>query len=126
MNRVGGLFVSPARKAEATPTSALADASAWVKFVEMAFLDARSNPRAKFWQFPLAAALFLLGLCLLLPSPPHQSRWDPMYLSRLAIMGGTILGISFLNLRVLVPIFLEKRHYIGYGLSMGALMVVGA
>lgn len=111
---------------EATPFSKLARPSPWVKIMEMAFLDVRSDSRARFWQYPLAATVFVLALCLLLPSPPHQSRLDPMYLSRLAIMGGTILGISFFNLRVLVPILLEKKHYVIYGLTMVALIAGGA
>lgn len=117
---------APLPMTEATPLSELARPSPWVKFLEMALLDVRSDSRARFWQIPFAVGVFVLGLCMLLPSPPHQSRLDPMYLSRLGIMGGAILGISFLNLRVLVPVMLEKRRYLIYGLSLAALIVLGA
>ncbi|MCF3649680.1 sensor histidine kinase [Synoicihabitans lomoniglobus] len=91
----------------------------------MAPSETRSSPRNPWWHYALVVVGAIGLMCVLLPSPPGQSRFTPIYIGRLAVMSAAVaITISF-NVFVLLPKLAHRRRFVMYYIAL-LLLVYGA
>lgn len=92
----------------------------------MAPPDSPTLRRSPWWHYGLILVGAILLMAYLLPNRPGTSRLEPVYLSRLGVMGAVVGVTIFMNLRVLVPQLMHRRRFVLYFIALFSLVALGA